>query len=187
MKTLVIVSHPAFEQSRVTRALAQVAQDHPNVSVRHLEALYGNDPSRIDVAQEQAAHAGVDRVVYLFPIHWFNLTPMLKAYLNRVWAYGWAFGPAGTALRGKALQVVVSAGASEHTYSPAGLVRSTMDEVLRPMKASALYVGMDWLPPLAFYDAMDADEAALAGMCSAFARRLAAPEREQASRQATAA
>jgi glutathione-regulated potassium-efflux system ancillary protein KefF len=27
-----------------------------------------------------------------------------------------------------------------------------MDEVLSPMKASALYVGMNWLPPLAFYE-----------------------------------
>lgn len=69
-----------------------------------------------------------------------------------MWQYGWAFGAGGDALKGKALRVVTSAGASEHTYSHAGLIQSSMDEVLSPMKASALYVGMARLPPLAFYE-----------------------------------
>lgn len=88
---------------------------------------------------------------------------MLKAYLNQVWAYGWAFGPEGKALRGKQMQVVVSAGAAEHTYSAEGLVRSSIEEVLTPMKACALYVGMEYLPPLAFYAAMGAEGEKLQG------------------------
>lgn len=175
MKTLLIVSHPLFAQSSVIRTLMQVADSQPDTEVRHLEALYGDDPARIDIAQEQAAHAGVERVVYLFPIHWFNLTPMLKSYLNIVWTYGWAFGPEGHALRGKAMQVVVSAGADAHTYTHQGLIQSTMDEVLTPMKASALYVGMRYLPPLAFHDMMGADQAKLAQARAAFAQSLAAP------------
>jgi glutathione-regulated potassium-efflux system ancillary protein KefF len=101
---------------------------------------------------EQAAYHGVDRVVFIYPTHWFNLTPMLKGYLNEVWQYGWAFGAGGDALKGKDLMVVTSAGASPFTYSREGLIQSSMDEVLSPMKASALYVGMNWLPPLAFYE-----------------------------------
>jgi glutathione-regulated potassium-efflux system ancillary protein KefF len=62
--------------------LQQTAEGTADVTVRNLEALYGNDLSAIDVAAEQRAHDGVDRVVYMFPVHWFNLTPMLKAYLN---------------------------------------------------------------------------------------------------------
>lgn len=174
MKTLVVVSHPGLDRSIVTRTLQQAAQQFPGATVRHLEALYGNDPDRIDVAAEQQAHDGVERVVYLFPIRWFNVPPMLKAYLDRVWTYGWAFGPQGDALRGKAMQVVVSAGASEHTYSHAGLIRSTMDEVLTPMKASALYVGMRYLEPLAFFDNMNPSAEKLSAMRSAFAERLAA-------------
>ena len=111
MKTLLIVSHPYPEQSQVIQALQQTAASLPNVTVRNLETLYGHDTTAFDVAAEQQAHEGVERVVYLFPIHWFNLTPMLKAYLNQVWSYGWAFGPEGHALRGKQMQVVVSAGA----------------------------------------------------------------------------
>lgn len=172
MKTLVIVSHPYPDQSNVIAALQQVAAKMPDVTVRNLETLYGHDTEAFDLAVEQQAHEGVDRVVYLFPIHWFNLTPMLKAYLNKVWAYGWAFGPGGDALRNKEMLVVVSAGASAHTYSHLGLVQSTMAEVLTPMKASALYVGMRYLQPLAFHDAMGASLETLQGFGEAFAARL---------------
>lgn len=175
MKTLVIVSHPYPEQSHAIKALQSAAEQGTNVEVRNLEALYGNDLNGFDVEAEQKAHQGVDRVVYLFPVHWFNLTPMLKAYLNQVWAYGWAFGPNGTALKGKEMQVVVTAGAAEHTYSETGLVKSTIDEVLTPMKASALYVGMRFAKPLALFEAMGVSAEKLADFTSVFTNSLAAP------------
>jgi len=176
MKTLLIVSHPYPEQSQVIKALQQTAEALPNVTVRNLETLYGHDTSAFDVAAEQWAHKGVDRVVYLFPIHWFNLTPMLKAYLNQVWSYGWAFGPEGKALHGKQMQVVVSAGATVHTYSAAGLIQSSIQEVLTPMKASALYVGMSYAEPLALFEAMGASDDKLAGFQQALRACLTAPQ-----------
>lgn len=174
MKTLVIVSHPYPEQSHAIKALQATAAQGGDVEVRNLEALYGSDPGAFDVTAEQKAHEGVDRVVYLFPIHWFNLTPMLKAYMNQVWTYGWAFGPNGTALKGKEMLVVATAGASEHTYSDTGLVQSTIDEVLTPMKASALYVGMRYAKPLAFFEAMGATPETVEGFKQRLAEKLAA-------------
>lgn len=168
MKTLVIVSHPYFERSSAIRALQQVAGRLADVTVRNLEAIYGSKTAAFDVAVEQRAMEAADRIVFLFPIHWFNMTPMLKAYLNEVWTYGWAFGPNGTALKGKTLQAVVTAGASEHTYSAEGLIESSIDEVLTPLKASALYVGMTYLPPLAFFQTAGVDDRAL----RAFERQL---------------
>lgn len=175
MKTLVVVSHPYPDQSHAISALQRTAEATPDVVVRNLETLYGNELAAFDVAAEQKAHASAERIVYLFPIHWFNLTPMLKAYLNTVWTYGWAFGPGGTALKGKQMQLVVTAGASRHTYSTEGLIRSSMDEVLTPMKASAYYVGMEYAPPLAFYEAMGVDAGTLAALQQAFAERLTTP------------
>ena len=175
MKTLVIVSHPTPQQSVAIKALQQVAEAHDKVTVRHLDQLYGTDSNAFDIAAEQQAHEAADRIIYLYPTHWFNTTPMLKAYLNQVWTYGWAFGPEGKALQGKELQIVTTAGASEFTYSHAGLIESTMDEVLSPMKASALYVGMKYRAPLAFYSAMGLDEASLDAMRSRFAANLRAP------------
>ena len=47
-------------------------------------------------------------------------------------------------------------------------VFGTIDEVLTPLKASALYVGMTYLPPLAFFQTTGVDDKALA----AFERQL---------------
>lgn len=175
MKTLVIVSHPYFDRSHAIKALQQTAETLPDVTVRNLEALYGANTSGFDISAEQKAADAADRIVFLFPIHWFNLTPMLKAYLNEVWSFGWAFGTGGVALKGKALQAVVTAGASEQTYSVDGLIESTMEEVLTPLKASALYVGMNWLPPLYFFGAMNAGEETVAGFRRAFEQTLREP------------
>lgn len=172
MKTLVIVSHPYPDQSHAIKTLANSALDIKDVTVRNLDNLYGSDVTAIDVAAEQAAYEGMDRIVFMFPIHWFNLTPMLKAYLNEVWTYGWAFGPDGDALKGKEMLVVTTAGASAHMYSKQGLVECTLEEVLTPMKASALYVGMTYLAPLYFYDAMDLSTARVAELQDQLKARL---------------
>ncbi|MEW9899035.1 NAD(P)H-dependent oxidoreductase [Chitinivorax sp. PXF-14] len=180
MKTLVIVSHPYPEQSQTIKALQQAASHLADVEIRNLESLYGNDMAAIDVAAEQRACEEADRIVYLFPIHWFNLTPMLKAYLNQVWTYGWAFGPGGTALQGKEMLAVVTAGASAYTYSEAGLIRSTIEDVLTPMKASAHYVGMRYATPLAFFEARGLDQGKLATLEQSFVERIATPVGEAA-------
>lgn len=172
MKTLVIVSHPNFEQSLVTKALQSIAKTLPDVTVRNLETLYGNNPDAIDGAAEQAACDSVDRIVFLYPTHWFNLTPMLKAYLNVAWTYGWAFGPGGEALKDKELLVVTSAGASEFTYSDNGIIESTMLDVLSPLKASALYIGMKFPEPLAFYGVMNATENDISSFQQSFSLRI---------------
>lgn len=177
MKTLVIVSHPYPEQSTAIQALEQAALAHgDNVEVRNLESLYGDNfsNSAFDVAAEQRAVEAADRIVFLFPVHWFNLTPMLKAYMNQVWAYGWAFGSA-FAMKGKELQVVVTAGATEFTYSAEGLIKSSIGEVLTPLKASAYYVGMLYNQPLAFYQAMGRSDTDLGEFKAAFTARLNAP------------
>ncbi|AIR70953.1 NAD(P)H-dependent oxidoreductase [Dickeya fangzhongdai] len=172
MKTLIIVSHPYQERSTIIKALQQAAEAQDNVEVRNLEALYGDNVSGFDIAREQASYHGADRIVFIYPIHWFNLTPMLKAYLNEVWAYGWAFGPGGNALKDKELLVVTSAGASEHTYSHQGLVQSTIGDVLTPMKATALYVGMKYLEPVSFHSVMGASDEKIAELQNVLSERL---------------
>ena len=172
MKTLVIVSHPYPEASRVIKALAKTAASLSDVTVRNLESLYGNPVDGFDVKAEQKAHDGVDRVVYLFPLHWFNLTPMMKAYFNDVWSYGWCYGPNGDALKGKEMLVVTSAGATEESYSHQSPLGCTMDDVLTPFKACARYVGMTYPEPLVFYCAVEADDEKIGQFSQAFVKRL---------------
>lgn len=150
MKTLVILSHPNHKNSRVTQALAQAASEVEGVTVRNIDKLYGTDFTAIDVEAEKAAHEAADRIVYMFPIHWFNLTPMLKAYMNTVWQYSWAFGESGYALAGKEMQVIASAGAAEDTYAHGSLIQYTTEEILAPIEASSYYTSMTYNHPIVF-------------------------------------
>lgn len=175
MKTLVIVSHPYYKNSRVTRALAEAAGAVENVTVRNIDEMYGSDFAAIDVAAEQAAHEATDRIVYLFPVHWFNLTPMLKAYMNAVWAYGWAFGEGGYALENKELQIIAPAGAAAETYTREGLVRRTPEDVFSPLEASAYYTSMTYSTPLMFNGSNAVDDAGLKQWQAAVTERLQSP------------
>ncbi|WP_417071312.1 NAD(P)H-dependent oxidoreductase [Niveibacterium terrae] len=153
-RTLVIASHPYPERSVVNKALQQVVQNMDGVVYRNLESLYGNDVKAIDVEAERKAYEDVDTVVYMFPVHWFNMTPMLKAYFNEVW-FRWA----PQALKGKKMLVVVTAAGSDSFYSRTGELGITIDEILAPMRACARFVGMSYLEPLAFLDVAGADAA----------------------------
>lgn len=152
-KVLVIASHPFPEKSVINKALQESVKNMDNVIYRNLETLYGNDITAIDIEAERRAYEGVDTVVYMFPIHWFNLTPMLKAYQNAVW-FQW--GPQH--LKDKKMLVVVTAGATEKDYSRDGKIGLTIEEILAPMHASANYLGMTYLKPLTFLGVTGADE-----------------------------
>lgn len=165
--TLVIASHPYPDRSVINRALWNIAENSQGLVFRRLEALYGDNIRGINVEAERKAYEGMDRVIFMFPIHWFNLTPMLKAYMNEVWTQ-WA----PQALKGKKLLVVTTAGAEASAYTHEGRIGLTIQEVLAPMRASANYTGMIYLEPLAFLGVSKADEKAIHGYQNQLAQRL---------------
>lgn len=76
IKTLLISSHPYPESSALTRGLEAAARSVDGVEVRNLEAFYGFDSRAINGDKEREITRKHDRVVLLFPTHWFNVTPM---------------------------------------------------------------------------------------------------------------
>ena len=144
MKTLVILSHPNFVASRVNKALSRVAKAAADVEVRHLEGLYGLDVVRIDVRAEQEALRGVDCIVFLYPMYWLNVPPMLKAYLDAVFSHELV---GSGALRGKVLQLALSVSTLLSEYSKQGAIGFSMDEILTPLKIAANYCGMEFAIP----------------------------------------
>ncbi|WP_114417190.1 NAD(P)H-dependent oxidoreductase [Marinospirillum perlucidum] len=145
IKTLVIVSHPYPERSVMTLGMQEAAERVEGVTVRNLETIYGFDTRAIDAARERELTRQHQRIVFMFPTHWFNITPMMKAYLNDVW------GSAGPGLwQGKEMLLVTTAAGGSSTYGESGRVGFELSDVFAPMKASALHAGMTYLPPLAF-------------------------------------
>ena len=145
IKTLVIVSHPYPERSVMTKGMQQAAESVEGVTVRNLETIYGFDTRAIDAQKERELTREHDRIVFMFPTHWFNITPMMKAYMNDVW------GSVGPGLwQGKEMLLVTTAAGGASTYGESGRIGVKLEDVFLPMKASALHAGMTYLTPLAF-------------------------------------
>ena len=147
-KTLVIVSHPYPERSVLTKGLQQAAESVGNVTVRNLETLYGFDTRAINGDEERLLTREHKRIVFIFPTHWFNLTPMLKAYMNDTWS---SVGPG--LWQGKELLIVSTAAGGDSTYGKRGRIGVDLADVFTPLKASALHAGMTYLSPLVFQSA----------------------------------
>ena len=167
-RTLIIASHPYPDRSVVNKALWQVAEKAGDTLFRNLETVYGDDMRGFDRAAERRLYDRMERLVLIFPTHWFNLTPMLKAYLNEVWGAG-----PPPELRGKELLVVTTAGGDASAYSHDGRLGFTIEEVLTPLRASARYCGMTFSKPLAFLGAIGAGPDTLRDYQNTLAARLA--------------
>jgi glutathione-regulated potassium-efflux system ancillary protein KefF len=180
---LILVAHPAMEQSRLNRQLMRAAAaarwpadapdgraGSPRTAVRDLYALYPD--YLIDVAAEQAALAAARLVVWQHPVHWYGMPPLMKLWLDSVLGFGWAYGPGGRALQGKDLWLVVSTGGGADAYHPGGYNRYFFDAFLPPYEQSAVLCGMRFLPPLVIHGAHRVDEAGLAEQAALYAERL---------------
>ncbi len=169
---VVLVAHPRLEHSRVNRRLMQAARALPagRTDVRDLYRLYPD--YLIDVEAERAALAAARLVVWQHPFHWYGMPPLLKLWLDEVFGFGWAYGPGGTALRGKDLWLVVSAGGGEHAYHPGGHNRHFIDAFWPPVEQTAALAGMRFLPPLVQFAAHRASDDEIDAHAALYADRL---------------
>ena len=166
---LVIVAHPHMQHSRANRALLQAATRAQAV-VRNLYALYPDYV--IDVDAEQSALGAAQLIVWQHPIHWYSAPPLMKLWIDDVLTFGWAYGPEGTALRGKDLWLVASTGGPEDSYRPDSYNRYFFDAFLPPFEQTAALCGMRFLPPLLLHGAHRADDAEIAEHAETYAQRL---------------
>ena len=168
-RILVILAHPQLEHSRANRALADAARA-ADVEVRDLYACYPD--YLVDVAAEQAALAGVDLLVWLHPIHWYGMPPLMKLWLDEVFGFGWAYGPGGQALQGTDLWLATSTGGLEDSYRSDGHNRYFFDAFLPPYDQTAALTGMRFLPPLVLHGAHRSSDDEIAAHAALFADRL---------------
>jgi glutathione-regulated potassium-efflux system ancillary protein KefF len=169
---LVIAAHPQLDHSRVTRRLIAAALGvAPGRVVLH--ELYARYPDYfIDVPAEQAALQAARLVVWLHPVQWYAMPALMKLWLDEVFAFGWAYGPGGHALRGKDLWLVASTGGTTASYRPDGHNRYFFDAFLHPYEQTAALCGLRWLPPLVLHGAHGVDEAALDAHAELFTQHL---------------
>ncbi len=169
---VVIVAHPQIQHSRVNAELLLAARglESGRLQVRELYTLYPD--FYIDVEAEQAAIASAQLIVWQHPVHWYSMPPLMKLWLDEVFAFGWAYGPGGDALRGKDLWPVLSTGGAESSYRPDGYNRYFFDAFLPPYEQTAALTGMRLLPPLLLHAAHRVADADVAAHTAVYAQRL---------------
>lgn len=152
MKILVIVTHPYMDKSVINKRWIEVLSKYPETfHIHELHKVYPDE--KIDVEAEQKLISKFDKIVFQFPIFWFNCPPFLKKYLDEVFTHGWAYGSESVyRVGGKQVALAVSAGINENDYKREGRYGYTLEEILRPFEVTFKYVHADYRPFFAFYD-----------------------------------
>ena len=116
-----------------------------------------------DIVAEQEKLLWADAVLFQFPMWWFSMPAILKGWVDRVFAFGFAYGVGvhegerwgdrygeGSLMGRRAMLSVTIGGRAPH-YSDRG-VNGALDDVLFPIQHGVLfYPGMDVLPPFTAY------------------------------------
>lgn len=160
MKILVLTAHPDLSSSRVNRVWHQALTKAPGVTTRDLTAI-GGPMMAFDRHDEQALLLAHDRIVFQFPFYWYSSPPVLKAWMDAVLSYGFAYGPGGDKLKGREFLCLVSTGGPESSYHAGGYNSFSMDELLKPFQQTANLTGMTYLRPFVFHGMAQADPAAI--------------------------
>lgn len=139
---------------------------------------------RDDIAREQDKLKWADAVILQFPLWWFSMPAIMKGWVERVYAYGFAYGVGEHSdlhwgdrygegsLAGKRAMVIVTAGGWESHYSARG-INGPIDDVLFPIQHGILYYpGFDVLPPFVIYQTHRMDDARFDETRAALGKRL---------------
>ncbi|WP_205426430.1 NAD(P)H-dependent oxidoreductase [Helicobacter suis] len=171
MKTLVVLAHPDLSTSRVNKALKNAIENEPVV----ISDLYGKYPdSKINIPAEQELLLQSNKIVFQFPIYWYSYPPLLKKYFDDVFAYGFAYGSSGQALKGKEFFLCISLGGKEESYSAQGMMGFNLEELLNPFKATSKFVGATYGGHLAVFGATHGlGDAELAQKCREYKQLVA--------------
>ncbi len=137
-----------------------------------------------DVQAEQDKLRWADAVILQFPLWWFSMPAILKGWVERVYAYGFAYGVGehsdtrwgdrygeGTLAGKRAMLLVTIGGWAEH-YGPRG-VNGPLEDLLFPIHHGILfYPGFTVLPPFAVYQADRMDPAGFSEKAEALRQRM---------------
>ncbi|HLN63415.1 MAG TPA: NAD(P)H-dependent oxidoreductase [Symbiobacteriaceae bacterium] len=116
-----------------------------------------------EVAAEQEKLRWADLVIFQFPLYWFSIPAMLKGWMDRVLAMGFAYGGGKWydqgAFRGKKALLSFTTGGPAHIYSPTG-INGDINMVLFHVQHGMLYFcGFDVIEPFAVWSAAHGDDA----------------------------
>ena len=159
-------------------------RSRPFDASRDSKLAYAQGTQAADIAREQEKLLWADALILQFPLWWFSMPAILKGWVERVYACGFAYGVGEHSdfrwgerygegkMKGKRAMLMVTAGGWDSHYSPRG-INGPIDDLLFPINHGVLYYpGFDVVPPFVSYRTSRMDEVKFAATCEALGLRL---------------
>lgn len=183
MKILVLTAHPNLENSQINKVWFDALSSAAGVTARNLTEI-GGPTMTFDIEAEQAELLSHDRIIFQFPFYWYSAPPVLKAWMDQVLSYGFAYGPGGDKLSGREFLLLVSTGGPADSYHAGGYNNFSMDEFLKPFQQTALLAHMRYLRPFVFHGMVRAAADEIEASVLPMLQHISDPELDPAARQA---
>ncbi|GAY73564.1 NAD(P)H-dependent oxidoreductase [Lentilactobacillus kosonis] len=153
MNTQILVSHPEIKGSGTQKFLETTGKFFSNVFYESIDLTYPTD--KIDIEQEQLRLRSADRIVFQFPMYWYQSPDSLNRYMQTVFTRKYI--ESERALSGKELGIVVTLGDALSQFQLGGSEQFTISELMAPYAAFANKAGMKFLPvfPIEQFSYMD--------------------------------
>ncbi|NOK12793.1 NAD(P)H-dependent oxidoreductase [Corallococcus exercitus] len=148
------------------------------------KAAFANGTQTADITAEQQKLLWADAVLLQFPLWWFSMPAILKGWIDRVFALGFAYGVGvhegerwgdrygeGTLTGRRAMLSITIGGRAPHYFDRG--VNGALEDLLFPIEHGVLfYPGMDVLPAFVTYQSDRLKEEQWPSVAEAFQARL---------------
>ena len=128
--TLVYVLHPYFEQSKRCREVLEHVKTLKNVTIKYVPETYQYTEKNIKAEQEAMEKA--ERIVFLYPVYWWNLPGSAKMFLDKVFAPGFAYVygmPHAAKLANKKFRAIITTGGPSKHYTDVSIMTHNQQQI----------------------------------------------------------
>lgn len=142
---LLVSGHPDLNHSLANKTiLAKMEEFDFPFTLRRMDLL-GWD---FDIAREQEYVKQADVIVFQFPLYWYSFPAIIKNWVEKVFAHGFAYGSTGNALKGKHLLLSFTVGGGADHYRKDGQNRHPIEEFLYSFEQMASLCQMKYEKPI---------------------------------------
>lgn len=149
MKTLIILAHENFKNSRINKVLINSIEGNADITIHNLYELYDN--FNIDAQKEIELLKSHEKIIFQFPLQWYSCPSLLKKWEDVVFSTI-LHSDNRKILANKIFQVITTTGGAEHLYNLAGSSIKMMTDILFPFNLTAEYMSMKTLPVFCVFD-----------------------------------